>query len=128
MLAAFTALNDVAVEMRKDEEEAKAAVERCEEVESRLSALQGLRYLCWGGFDEPLATLEAGFTVLANALVAALEAADTQMDKTLESECRDLFFVAATRFFSHLHLRDPGFDMNSVIVPVPPGACDRTAE
>ncbi|KAE8780968.1 hypothetical protein D1007_45819 [Hordeum vulgare] len=93
-----------------------------------LGLRKAIRYLCRGVFDEPLATPEEGFDVLTNGLVAALEAIVTQMDKTLESECRDLFFTVVTRVFSHLHLRDPGFDINSVILSVPPGAHDRAAE
>ncbi|KAE8776485.1 hypothetical protein D1007_50869 [Hordeum vulgare] len=66
--------------------------------------------------------------MLANGLVAELEAVVAQTNKILESECRDLFFVAATRVFGHLHLRDPGFDLSTVIVPVPCGAHDRVTE
>ncbi|KAE8777570.1 hypothetical protein D1007_49641 [Hordeum vulgare] len=61
-------------------------------------------------------------------LVVALEAAVTQMDKIFDSECRDLLFAAATRVFSHRHLRDPGFDLSSMIVPVRAEAQDCTAE
>ncbi|KAE8801483.1 hypothetical protein D1007_22924 [Hordeum vulgare] len=50
------------------------------------------------------------------------------MDKILDNECRDLFFAAATRVFSHVHLRDPGFDLSSMIVSVPVEACDCDAE
>ncbi|KAE8787511.1 hypothetical protein D1007_38508 [Hordeum vulgare] len=231
MDATFTALNGVAVEMTKVEEEAmaahatcegalkeaKAAVERCEEVETHLIALQGehaklveqrcsqeeelkaheaklaaregelsqkasrldteqehlverekdattrealleaqekaltaaeerkaselacfpdvelglhkaLRSLCQDGFDDPLATPEEGFAVLAKGLVATLEAVVTQMDKILDSECRDLFFAAVTRVFSHLHIRDPGFDLSSMTVLVPAEARDHAAE
>ncbi|KAE8791844.1 hypothetical protein D1007_33673 [Hordeum vulgare] len=51
-----------------------------------------------------------------------------QVDKILDSECRDLFFAAVVRVFSHLHLREPGFDLGSVILPVPAKAHDRAAE
>ncbi|KAE8782377.1 hypothetical protein D1007_44270 [Hordeum vulgare] len=110
--------------------EAKAAVECCEEAEARLNALQGeqaelrfrkaLRSLCRDEFDAPMATPEDGFPMLTKGLVAALELAVTQMDKILDSECRDLFFAAPTRLFSHLHLCDPGFDLSSMIVPALP--------
>ncbi|KAE8805704.1 hypothetical protein D1007_18206 [Hordeum vulgare] len=48
-----------------------------------------------------------------------LENAVVHVDKILDSDCRDLFFKAATCFFSHLHLPEPGFDFGSVVLPVP---------
>ncbi|KAE8810943.1 Far1 [Hordeum vulgare] len=93
-----------------------------------LGLRKALRSLCRDEFDEPMATPEDGFATLAKGLIAALEAAVMQMDKILDSQCRDLFFAAATRVFSHLHLRDLGFDLTSVIVPVPAEARDCAAE
>ncbi|KAE8780646.1 hypothetical protein D1007_46191 [Hordeum vulgare] len=58
----------------------------------------------------------------------ALENTVVQVDKILDTECRDLFFTAATRVFIHLHLREPGFDLGSVILPVPTEACQSDAE
>ncbi|KAI4992547.1 hypothetical protein ZWY2020_057602 [Hordeum vulgare] len=87
-----------------------------------------LHSLCWDGFDEPLATPDDGFTALAKGLVVALEVAIVQVDKILESGCRDLFFTAATSVFSHVHLREPVFDFSSMILPVPANAHDRAAE
>ncbi|KAE8810923.1 hypothetical protein D1007_12273 [Hordeum vulgare] len=83
--------------------------------------------LCRDGFVEPLATPESGFAMLTTGLAAALEEAVIQVDRILDNECRDLFFEATTRIFSHLHLHEPGFDLNSVIMPVPVKACDRIA-
>ncbi|KAE8794599.1 hypothetical protein D1007_30638 [Hordeum vulgare] len=84
--------------------------------------------LCEVRFDEPLATLEAVFTAHVAELAVALENVVVQVDKILDSECRDLFFVAATRVFSHLYLREPGFDLGSVILPVPAEARHNAAE
>ncbi|KAE8791662.1 hypothetical protein D1007_33865 [Hordeum vulgare] len=94
----------------------------------KLGLRKALRSLCRDDFDVPLATPEDDFAVLVKEVVAALEAAITQMDMILDNECRDLIFTAATRVFSHLHLRDPGFDLISVIMPVPAEDRDRAAE
>ncbi|KAE8798624.1 hypothetical protein D1007_26109 [Hordeum vulgare] len=50
------------------------------------------------------------------------------MDKILDKECQDLFFAVVTRVFSHLHLRDPGLDLSSMIEYVAVEARDRAAE
>ncbi|KAI4995829.1 hypothetical protein ZWY2020_037917 [Hordeum vulgare] len=57
--------------------------------------------------------------MIAAELAVVLEDAVVQVDKILDNKCRDLFFEAATRVFSHLLLREPGFDFYSVILPVP---------
>ncbi|KAE8787900.1 hypothetical protein D1007_38118 [Hordeum vulgare] len=77
-----------------------------------------LRSLCQDGFDKPLATQGSGFVALAAKIAVALENVVVQVDKILDSECRDHFFEAATHVFSHLHLCEPGFDFGSMIVPV----------
>ncbi|KAE8778389.1 hypothetical protein D1007_48734 [Hordeum vulgare] len=87
-----------------------------------------LNTVCLDGFDEPLATVEDGFAVLAAELAEALEDTVIQVDKVLDSECRGLFSEAATRLFGHIHLREPGFDFVSVILPVPGEARDSAAE
>ncbi|KAI4996077.1 hypothetical protein ZWY2020_041175 [Hordeum vulgare] len=108
-------------------EEKKAAKLACfPDVELELRTV--LRSLCWDGFSEPMGITEDGFAALTKELVAELEGAIVQVDKILDSECRDLFFAAATRVFTHLHLCEPGFDLGSVILPVPTEARDRAAE
>ncbi|KAE8818377.1 hypothetical protein D1007_03820 [Hordeum vulgare] len=96
------------------------------DVELRLCT--ALHTLCRDGFDEPLATPESGFVVLVAELIKALEDVVIQVDKILDSECRDLFSEAATCVFSHLHVREPGFDFGSVILSVPTEARNRAAE
>ncbi|KAE8817854.1 hypothetical protein D1007_04476 [Hordeum vulgare] len=66
--------------------------------------------------------------MLAMELAVALEGTIVQVDKILDSECRDLFFEAATRVFSHLHLHEPGFGFGSVILLVPIESCHSVAE
>ncbi|KAE8812629.1 hypothetical protein D1007_10328 [Hordeum vulgare] len=83
---------------------------------------------CPDGFDEPLATPEGGFAPLAADLAVALEYVVNEVDKMLDSECRDLFSEATARVFSHLHPREPGFDFGSVILSVPTKANESTAE
>ncbi|KAE8791158.1 hypothetical protein D1007_34416 [Hordeum vulgare] len=78
-----------------------------------------LRSLLWDGFNEPLANPESSAATLVAELVVGLENTVVQVDKILDSECCDLFFEAATRIFSHLHLRESGFDFGSVILQVP---------
>ncbi|KAE8771014.1 hypothetical protein D1007_57165 [Hordeum vulgare] len=87
-----------------------------------------LRSLCRGRFGEPLATPESGFAALAVELTVVLENAIIQVDKILDNVCHDLFFEAATHVFSHLHLREPGFDFGSVILPVHTEARHSAAE
>ncbi|KAE8800339.1 hypothetical protein D1007_24196 [Hordeum vulgare] len=87
-----------------------------------------LRSLCRDGFDEYLATPEESFASLGKKLVVALEDASMQVDKILDNECCGLFFAAATRVFSHLHLQEPGFDLGSMILPVPTEARNCAAE
>ncbi|KAE8772634.1 hypothetical protein D1007_55328 [Hordeum vulgare] len=87
-----------------------------------------LRSLCRDGFDEPLATPEDGFAALANGLIVALEGAVVHVDKILDNDCHDLFFAVATCVFSHLHHRQPGFDLGSMILPVPTEARDHAVE
>ncbi|KAI5013399.1 hypothetical protein ZWY2020_034511 [Hordeum vulgare] len=71
------------------------------------------------GFNKPLATRDGGFAALATELAVALEDADLKVD---------LFFAAVTCVFSHLHLREPGFDLGSAILAVPVKARDCAAE
>ncbi|KAE8818951.1 hypothetical protein D1007_03154 [Hordeum vulgare] len=87
------------------------------DVELRLRA--ALRSFCRDEFDESLASPECGFAELAVELAVVLENAVDQVDKIVDSECRDLFFEAVTRVLSHLHLGKPGFDFSSVILSVP---------
>lgn len=87
-----------------------------------LKAREALHSICRGGFEDPLRTPADGPAKLLTELVAKLEGAAAKVDAILEGECHDLFFVAATRVFSHLHLPDPGFDFSTVVGPVPPEA------
>ncbi|KAI4995816.1 hypothetical protein ZWY2020_037904 [Hordeum vulgare] len=96
------------------------------DVELRLCMM--LHTLYRDGFGEPLATPDGGFAILAAELPVALEDTVIQVDNVLNSECRDLFSEATTRVFSHLHLREPGFDLGSRILLVSAEARDGAAE
>ncbi|KAE8793864.1 hypothetical protein D1007_31453 [Hordeum vulgare] len=48
-----------------------------------------------------------------------LEGMAKKVESILEEECHDIFFVAATRTFCHLLLRDPQFKFEEVMGPVP---------
>ncbi|KAE8816504.1 hypothetical protein D1007_05836 [Hordeum vulgare] len=52
-------------------------------------------------------------------LIKELEGMVKKVDNILEEECRDLFTMAATRAFNHLLLRDPHFEFEEVMGPVP---------
>lgn len=66
-----------------------------------------------GGYEEPLATCEDELTGLLPKLAKALKGAAPVVDSFLEVECRSLFTAASTRFFSHLYLQDPSFDLGA---------------
>ncbi|KAI5007515.1 hypothetical protein ZWY2020_051972 [Hordeum vulgare] len=114
------------VSPRRGRKEEGAELVSFPDVELRLHA--SLCSLCRVGFDEPLATPERGFIALKTELAVMLENIVVQVDKIVDSKCRDLFFEAATRVFTHLHLREPGFDFTSVILPVPTEARHCAAE
>ncbi|KAI4998955.1 hypothetical protein ZWY2020_054819 [Hordeum vulgare] len=85
--------------------------------------------ICEGrSLDEALATREDGSVVLTDGLIVALEIAVVQVDKIMDSECRELFFAAATCVLSHIHLCKFGFHLSSVILSVPAEARDHAAK
>ncbi|KAE8785289.1 hypothetical protein D1007_41035 [Hordeum vulgare] len=108
------------------EKKKAAKLVRFPDIELRLRTT--LHALSRDGFGETVATPESGFAVLAAELAVALEKAVIQVNKILDSDCHDLFSEAATHVYSHLHLRDPGFEFNSLILLVPTDARDRAAE
>ena len=68
-------------------------------------------------FKAPLAIPDAGYTEISSKITEELEGVAHKVDDILEGECRYLFSVAVTCVFSHLYLRDPGFDFGTVIGP-----------
>ncbi|KAE8783914.1 hypothetical protein D1007_42555 [Hordeum vulgare] len=56
-----------------------------------------------------------------------LEGAAKKVEGILEEKCCDLFFVAATRVFTHLLLHDPSFKFDEVMGPVPDESRDDLA-
>ena len=77
---------------------------------------------------QQLAAPETDYAELSSKLVGELEGAALNVVDILEEECRDLFSVVATRDFSHLLLRDPGFNFSEVIIPVPAESREGLAE
>ncbi|KAI5012473.1 hypothetical protein ZWY2020_024739 [Hordeum vulgare] len=96
-----------AKQVRLDKQEKEIALKKAL-LDANRGAHAAADALCQDGLDEPLATPEDGFAVLAAELAVALEDAVVQVDKVFDSECQDLFTEAATCVFSHLHLREPG--------------------
>jgi hypothetical protein len=107
--------------------ERTATVERETFVSLELK-LRGVLHSLLGGYEEPLAAPKSGLAGLLPKLVKALEDVAAGLASVLEEGCRALFTSAATRVFSHLHLRDPSFDLRALLEPVAPEARDATAE
>ncbi|KAE8791504.1 hypothetical protein D1007_33947 [Hordeum vulgare] len=69
--------------------------------------------------ESPLTPQGASYADLSSELMKELEGGTKKVDVIVEEECRDLFFVVATRVFSHLLLRDPSFKFKEVMGPEP---------
>ena len=75
-----------------------------------------------------MATPEEGPVGLLLKLVAALEGIIVGVGPMVEGEAHMLFTLAATLIFSHLHLRDPSFDLGVLLEPVAPELHDDAAK
>ncbi|KAE8790969.1 hypothetical protein D1007_34616 [Hordeum vulgare] len=84
-----------------------------------LRACASLSSICWERSEDLLVVSSGSYAELSSKLVEELDDATLKVDGILEDECRDLFYVATTHVFSHLLLRDPSFNFNEVICPVP---------
>ena len=80
------------------------------------------------GYEKPLATPEEGPAGLLPKLATMVEGIIVGVGPMVEGEARALFTSAATRIFSHLHLRDPSFDLGVLLEPVDPELHDAAAE
>ncbi|KAE8785157.1 hypothetical protein D1007_41164 [Hordeum vulgare] len=84
-----------------------------------LRARQALRSVSRLELESPLIPRGARYAELSSKLVNELEGRTKKVDDILEEECRDLFFVAPTRVFSHFLLHDPCFKFDEVMGLVP---------
>ena len=77
-----------------------------------------LKTLYESGLEEPLAGAEDGPAKLLPFLVDALEDIADGLGPTVEAEARALSSAALTHVLSHVYLRDPNVDFDSLLEPV----------
>lgn len=77
-----------------------------------------LKTLYESGLEESLAGAENGPAKLLPFLVDALEDVADGLGPTVEAEARALSSVALTHVLSHVYLRDPNVDFDSLLEPV----------
>ena len=81
-------------------------------------ARAALKTLYESGLEEPLAGAEDGPAKLLPFLVRALEDVVDGLGPTAEAEARALSSAALTHVLSHVYLRDPDVDFDSLLEPV----------
>ena len=86
--------------------------------EMEAKAHSSLRMLYDSGLESPLAGVEDGPAKLLPFLVHALEDGTLGLGPTAEAEARVLSSAALTRVFTHIYLRDPSTDLDSLLEPV----------
>ena len=70
------------------------------------------------GLESPLAGAEDGPAKLLPFLVRALQDVALGLGPTAEAEARVLSSAALTQVLTHIYLRDPGVDLDSLLEPV----------
>ena len=81
-------------------------------------ARAALKTLYEGGLEKSLAGVEDGPAELLPFLVRALEDVTDNLGPTVEAEARALSSAGLTRVLSHVYLRDPNVDLDSLLEPV----------
>ena len=87
-----------------------------------------LKTLYESGLEEPLAGAEDGPAKLLPFLVDALEDVADGLGPTVEAEARALSSATLTCVLSHVYLRDPNIDFDSLLEPVSGDLAATTAE
>ena len=106
---------------RKAELDDKALVlaeDRVAFTEMEAKAHSSLRTLYNNGLESPLAGAEDGPAKLLPFLVHTLEDVALGLGPTAVAEAHVLSSVALTRVLTHIYLRDPGVDLDSLLEPV----------
>ncbi len=106
---------------RKAELDGKALVlaeDRAAFTELEAKARSSLRTLYDSGLESPLAGAKDGPAKLLPLLVHALEDVALGLVPMAEAEARVLSSAALTRVVTHIYLRDPGVDLDSLLEPV----------
>ncbi len=94
------------------------AKDRVAFAEMEEKARTSLKTLYESGLDNPLAGEEDGPAKLLPFLVRALDDVALGLGPTAEAEARVLSSAALTRVFTHIYLRDPNVDLDSLLDPV----------
>ena len=94
------------------------AEDRTTFLELEAKARSSLRTLYDSGLESPLAGTEDGPAKLLPFLVHALEDVALGLGPTVEAEARVLSSAALTRVLTHIYLRDPCVDLDSLLEPV----------
>src|SRR4051812_17374842 len=105
---------------RKVELDDKARVlakDRVAFAEMEKKARSSLKTLYESVLESPLAGTEDGPAKLLPFLVRALEDVALGLGPTTEAEARVLSSAALTRVFTHIYLRDPSVDLDSLLEP-----------
>ena len=108
------------LEARKVELDGKARVlseDRVAFAEMEDKARTSLKTLYESGLESPLAGEEDGPAKLLPFLVRALEDVTLGLGPTAEAEARVLSSAALTRVLTHVYLRDPNVDLDSLLEP-----------
>ena len=106
---------------RKAELDGKALVlaeDRAAFTELEAKARSSLRTLYDSGLESLLAGAEDSPAKLLPLLVRALEDVTLGLGPTAEAEARVLSSAALTRVLTHIYLRDPSVDLDSLLEPV----------
>ena len=106
---------------RKAELDGKALVlaeDHAAFTELEAKARSSLRMLYDSGLESPLAGAEDGPAKMLPFLVHGLEDVALGLGPTAEAEARVLSSAALTRVLTHIYLRDPGVDLDSLLEPV----------
>ena len=109
------------LEAKKVELDSKAQVlaeDRVAFADMENKARASLKMLYASGLESPLAGAEDGPAKLLPFLVHALEDVTLGLGPTAEAEARVLSSAALTRVFTHIYLRDPSTDLDSLLEPV----------
>ena len=109
------------LEARKVELDGKARVlaeDRVAFADMEEKARTSLKTLYDSGLESPLAGDEYGPAKLIPFLVRALEDVTLGLGPTAKDEARALSSAALTQVFTHIYLRDPNIDLDSLLEPV----------
>ena len=92
------------------------------------SSRKALKTLYESGLEKPLASAEDGPAQLLPFLVEALEEVVSGIGPMAEVEAHALSSVALTCVFNHVHLRDPGANLDELLEPVDSEHCTDATE